>query len=83
MCVCVCVCARARMFSRVNFFATPWTIACQATSCVEFSRQEYWSGKVPFSRGSSQHRDRTHVSHISCIGRPILTTSATWEAMLL
>ena len=24
------------------------------------------------SRGSSQHRDRTHVSYISCIGRQVL-----------
>ena len=25
-------------------FATPWTIACQASLSMEFSRQEYWSG---------------------------------------
>ena len=33
--------------SRVQFFATPWTIACQAPLPMEFSWQEYWSG-VPF-----------------------------------
>ena len=27
---------------------TPWTVACQATPSMEFSRQEYWSG-LPFS----------------------------------
>ena len=27
--------------------ATPWTVACQVPLCVEFSRQEYWSG-LPF-----------------------------------
>ena len=27
---------------------------------------------IPFSSGSSQHRDGTHVSYISCIGRQIL-----------
>ena len=27
---------------------------------------------MPFSRGSSQPRDRTHVSYISCIGRRVL-----------
>ena len=44
-------------------FATPWTAACQAPLPVGFSRQEYWSGvDVPFSRGSSQTRDWTHVS---------------------
>ena len=31
-------------FSRVCFFATPWTIAGQAPLSMGFSRQEYWSG---------------------------------------
>ena len=31
-------------FSRVWFFATPWTVACQTALSVGFSRQEYWSG---------------------------------------
>ena len=35
-------------FSRVQFFATPWTIAHQAPLSVGFSRQEYWS-RLPFS----------------------------------
>ena len=31
--------------------ATPWTRACQASLCVGFPRQEYWSGlPFPFSR---------------------------------
>ena len=28
-------------------FATLWTVACQASLSMEFSRQEYWSG-LPF-----------------------------------
>ena len=32
-------------FSHVRFFATPWTVACQAPLSTGFSRQEYWSGK--------------------------------------
>ena len=28
--------------------ATPWTVVCQASLFMEFSRQEYWSG-LPFS----------------------------------
>ena len=28
-------------------FATPWTVACQASLSMGFSRQEYWSG-LPF-----------------------------------
>ena len=31
-------------FSHVWFFATLWTIACQAPLSMGFSRQEYWSG---------------------------------------
>ena len=34
----------AHSLSHVQFFATPWTIACQAPPLMEFSRQEYWSG---------------------------------------
>ena len=33
--------------SWVRFFATPWTVACQASLSMEFSREEYWSG-LPF-----------------------------------
>ena len=33
--------------SHVQLFVTPWTVACQASLSMEFSRQEYWSG-LPF-----------------------------------
>ena len=33
--------------SRVRLFVTPWTVACQASLCMEFSRWENWSG-LPF-----------------------------------
>ena len=33
--------------SRVQLFATPWTVACQAPLSMDFSRQEYWS-ELPF-----------------------------------
>ena len=36
--VCVCV------FSCVQLFATPWTVARQAPLSMGFPRQEYWSG---------------------------------------
>ena len=40
---------------------------------MEFSRQEYWEWvAISFSRGSSQPRDQTHDSCVSCIGRWIL-----------
>ena len=47
-----------------------------------FSRQEYCSGLLsPTPGGSSQFRDQTRVSCISCIGRQILYHCPTWEAL--
>ena len=55
-------------FSHVWLFATPWSVSHQAPLTMGFSWEEYWSGLVAisFSRGSSQPRDRTRVSYISC-----------------
>ena len=37
----------------------PWTVAHQAPLSLGFSRQEYWRRvSIPFSRGSSQHKDQ-------------------------
>ena len=44
-----------------------WTVALQAPLSMGFSRQEYWS--ISFSRGSSQSRNQTYISCISCICR--------------
>ena len=33
-----------KSLSRVQLFATPWTVAYQAPWSMGFSRQEYWSG---------------------------------------
>ena len=38
---------KVKSLSRVRLFATPWTVAYQASPSMGFSRQEYWSG-VPF-----------------------------------
>ena len=37
---------------------------------------------ISFCRGSSQLRDQTRVSCVSCIGRWVLYHCATWEALL-
>ena len=51
---CACVCVPSR-FSRVQFFATLWTVTHQAPPSMGFSRQEYWSG-LPFpSPGDLPH----------------------------
>ena len=36
-----------QLLSHVQLFATPWTVAHQASPSMGFSRQEYWSG-LPF-----------------------------------
>ena len=35
---------KVKSFSRVQLFATPWTVAYQAPLSMEFSRPEHWSG---------------------------------------
>ena len=35
---------------------------------------------MPSSGGSSQPRDQTQVSYVSCIGGRFFISSATWEA---
>ena len=45
----------SKSLSRVRLFVTPWTVANEALPCMEFSRQEYWSG-LPFpSPGDLSH----------------------------
>ena len=39
--------AKVKSLSCVRLFATPWTVAYQASPSMGFSRQEYWSG-LPF-----------------------------------
>ena len=38
---------KGKSLSRVQLFATPLTVAYQASQSMGFSRQEYWSG-LPF-----------------------------------
>ena len=36
-----------KSLSRVQLFATPWTVASQGPPSMRFSRQDYWNG-LPF-----------------------------------
>ena len=85
-------------FSRVQLFATLWTIACQALYVhgILQTRILEWVA-LPFSRGSSWPRDQIRISYISCIGSQVFflcvcvcvcvcfffTTSTTWKASYL
>ena len=48
MCECVCVLS---CFSHVLLFATPWTVARQASLSMAFSRQEYGVGSHALLQG--------------------------------
>ena len=74
VCVCVCVCVWNR-FSRVQLFATLWTVAHQAPLSLEFSKQEYWSElpcPPPRDLPSPGIETRDWNSYVSCIGRWVL-----------
>ena len=78
----VALCCMLSHFSRVWLCATLWTICSPPGSSVHGVLQArilVWVA-MPGSRGSSQLRDQTHVSYISCIGRWVFTTSTTWKA---
>ena len=66
--------------SRVQFFVTSWTVACQAPWSMTFYRKAYWNC-LPFSTPGESFwpRDQTHISWVSCIGRQILYHCVTWE----
>ena len=55
----VCVCVWVCLLSHAWLFATPWTVAHQASLSMGFSQQEHWSG-LPFPplEGLS-YRDQT------------------------
>jgi len=56
-------------------FVTPWTVAHQTPLCMEFSRQESWSG-LPFST-AIRHSERKvkvkSLSHVSLLATPWTT----------
>ena len=69
----VCACMYAQLFQAYLTLCALWTISHHAPLSMGFSRQEYWSGLPCLSLGeSSQPRDGTHVSYVSCIGRWVL-----------
>ena len=84
MCVCACICVRVCVFSAAHSCLT----LCDSTDCrlPDFSVHGIFQGRIlewgaiPYSRGSSQPKDWTHVPCISFTGRWILYHCTTWEA---
>ena len=59
-------------FSHVQLFATPWTIVFQAPLSMGILQARILEWVVmPSSRESSQPREGTCVSYVSCIGRQV------------
>ena len=73
------------MFRHVQLLATPWIVVHQASLSMRFSRQEYWC-RLPFlpTGESSQPRDQTCISSISCIVRqiPLAPPGKPWLPLL-
>ena len=44
------VCMDTQLLSPVQFFVTPWTVACLVSESMGLFQQEYWSG-LPFPPG--------------------------------
>ena len=66
------------LLSRVQVFATPWTVAHQAPLSMGFSRQEYWSG-LPCPPPGDRPNPRFEPTSLT-LAAGFFTTSATWEA---
>ena len=74
-------CMHAQTLSWVWFFVTAMDCSLPGSSVhvILQARILEWIA-ISSSRWSSQSRDQTHVSWVSCIGRWILYHWATWEA---
>jgi len=67
-------------FSRVQLFATLWTVACQASVSLGFSRQEYWSGlPCPPPRDRPDPRIEPTSLTSPALAVRFFNTRATWE----
>ena len=76
---CKAVCACAQELSSV-WLCSPMNIAHQAPLSMRILQARILERvAISFSRGSSQTRDQTHVSCVSCIGRQTLYHWTTWE----
>ena len=68
----------AKSLSCARLFATPWTIALQASLSMEFSRQEDWNG-LPCPPPGDLPNPRIKLTSLICpaLAGRFLTASAT------
>ena len=69
-------------FSRVQLFATLWTVALQAPLSKRFSKQEHWSRLPCPPPGDLPDAGMEPVSLMSsALAGGFFTTSVNWEAL--
>ena len=74
---------KVKSLSRVQLFATPWTVAHQAPPSMGFSNQEYWSG-LPFpSPGDLPDPGIKYQTQVSCTVGRCFNLWATREALVM
>ena len=65
VCVCVCVCVMCQSLIHDWLLTIPWTVAHQAPLSRNSPGKNTGVGAMPSTRGSSQSRDQTQVSHVA------------------
>ena len=75
----VCVCAKSLQLCPVLSNSMDSGPSGSSVHRILQTRILEWVA-MAFSRGSSQSRDWTCISYVSCIGRWVLTTSAIWKS---
>ena len=80
----ICYPNESQVASIMFWFCDPMDCSLQGSSVhgIFQARILKWVA-IPFSMESSQTRDWTHISYVSCIRKGFFTTSATWEALTL
>ena len=71
------------LFSHVQLFVIPWTVAHQAPLSMGFSRQEYWSGLPRPPPGDLPNPGFELASLMSpAFAGGFFTTGTAWEALI-
>ena len=72
---------KVKSLTRVRLFVTLWTVACQASLSMGFSRKEYLSelASPPLGDLPNPQIEPASLMSSALAGR-IFTTSTTWEA---
>ena len=65
------VCAKSLQLRSTLCGPTDYSLPASSDHGIRQARMLEWVA-TPSSRGSSQPRDQTHVSYVSCIGRWVL-----------